>query len=255
MKSDQPKVKEKPSSQEKSSAKPNRRSEKISKKDPKKPNKPSSGFDAWFCGKSVDKDECEDFPAGCGMWKNDPHEQDKLLEVDSRTESRCESPPNSSFTRMVSDTETVMQQTRQKVLGAKLNQIANNGPENMGMNYRLQRFGLLILCVYNFIFCALGGTLKIYGELIDPSVPYKTLLLPMKDTVSQVIRQALDKYGLEFADPSAYCLVMRTRYANETPAMDAHEDVLPEAACPLKILLGPGSPPKGIITTFEVRFD
>ena len=99
----------------------------------------------------------------------------------------------------------------------------------------------------------LGGTLKIYGELIDPSVPYKTLLLSTKDTVSEVVRQALDKYGLQFADPASYCLVMRTRYANEMPGMEAHEEILQDDFCPLKLLLAPGSSPEGIVTTFEVR--
>lgn len=108
--------------------------------------------------------------------------------------------------------------------------------------------------LYNTRYFLLGGTLKIYGELVDPSVPYKTLLLSTNDSVSQVIRQALDKYGLEFADPAAYCLIMRTRYANEIPGMQAYEEILQDDFCPLKLLLAPESSPEGIITTFEVCF-
>lgn len=86
-------------------------------------------------------------------------------------------------------------------------------------------------------------------------VPYKTLLLSVDDTVVHVIRQALDKYGLEFADPSAYCLVKRTRYANEVPGINGHEEVLDESTSPLKLLLETEKPPKGVIVTFEVSFD
>jgi len=61
------------------------------------------------------------------------------------------------------------------------------------------------LCVY------VGGTLKIYGETICPEVPYKTLLLTMSDTVAQVVRETLDKYGLENEDAHRYCLMQVTR--------------------------------------------
>lgn len=53
-----------------------------------------------------------------------------------------------------------------------------------------------------------GGTLKIYGESLCRDVPYKTLLLSVRDTAQQVVREMLEKYGLEKeADPSAFCLV------------------------------------------------
>jgi len=52
-----------------------------------------------------------------------------------------------------------------------------------------------------------GGTLKIYGETISPEVPYKTLLLSMNDTAAQVVRETLDKYGLEKEDAHHYCLI------------------------------------------------
>lgn len=54
-----------------------------------------------------------------------------------------------------------------------------------------------------------GGTLKIYGESIKPETPYKTLLLSTADNVRYVIRETMDKYGMDFtvSDPEDYCLV------------------------------------------------
>ena len=52
-----------------------------------------------------------------------------------------------------------------------------------------------------------GGTLKIYGESLCPTVPYKTLFLSTADPASAVVREAMDKYGLEKEDSASYCLV------------------------------------------------
>ena len=52
-----------------------------------------------------------------------------------------------------------------------------------------------------------GGTLKIYGESLQPDVPYKTLLLSTADTTGAVIKEAMEKYGLEKEDPEQFCLV------------------------------------------------
>lgn len=52
-----------------------------------------------------------------------------------------------------------------------------------------------------------GGTLKIYGESLCRDVPYKTLLLSIRDTAQQVVREMLMKYGLDKEDPHNYCLV------------------------------------------------
>ena len=61
-----------------------------------------------------------------------------------------------------------------------------------------------------YVRCDAGGTLKIYGETICPEVPYKTLLLSMNDTVAHVVRETLDKYGLEKEDAHNYCLMQVT---------------------------------------------
>lgn len=53
-----------------------------------------------------------------------------------------------------------------------------------------------------------GGTLKIYGEALCADVPYKTLLLSVRDCASRVVREMLNKYGLEGTeDPLHWCLV------------------------------------------------
>lgn len=53
-----------------------------------------------------------------------------------------------------------------------------------------------------------GGTLKIYGESLCRDVPYKTLLLSVRDTAQQVVKEMLTKYGLDReTDPHNYCLV------------------------------------------------
>ena len=52
-----------------------------------------------------------------------------------------------------------------------------------------------------------GGTLKIYGDALCQDVPYKTLLLSVRDTAAYVVREMLDKYSLDKEDPANYCLV------------------------------------------------
>jgi len=64
-------------------------------------------------------------------------------------------------------------------------------------------------CLYDVCTDA-GGTLKIYGETICPEVPYKTLLLSMNDTATHVVRETLDKYGLEKENAHRYCLMQVT---------------------------------------------
>ncbi|VDM16845.1 unnamed protein product [Hydatigera taeniaeformis] len=181
------------------------------KKSSKRQSKSGAGFDSLFCGRGIDCDENENITHGCGLRMRKPDSNgNKPLEDVLNSENRCHSPPNSTFTRMTSDPELLMQKTRQQVLSSKLSRFAGKGSDDIGKSKSL-------------------------------------------DSVSQVIRQALDKYGLEFADPAAYCLIMRTRYANEIPGIQAYEEILQDDFCPLKLLLAPESSPEGIITTFELR--
>lgn len=76
---------------------------------------------------------------------------------------------------------------------------------------------------------AIGGTLKIYGESLCRDVPYKTLLLSIRDCAQAVVREMLSKYGLDKADPLHYCLVQVNS--------DGTEYILDDDECPLSILM------------------
>jgi len=92
--------------------------------------------------------------------------------------------PETSFTRSISNPEAVMRRRRQQKLERKLQQFRSKdgGPDT-------------------------GGTLKIYGEALCKDVPYKTLLLSVRDSATQVVREMLSKYGLDKVDSQLYCLV------------------------------------------------
>lgn len=94
--------------------------------------------------------------------------------------------PETSFTRSISNPEAVMRRRRQQILEKKLQQFRSRdgGPDT-------------------------GGTLKIYGESLCQDVPYKTLLLSIRDCAQAVVREMLAKYGLE-SSPLNYCLVQVT---------------------------------------------
>lgn len=78
-----------------------------------------------------------------------------------------------------------------------------------------------------------GGTLKIYGEALCEDVPYKTLLLSVRDCAGAVVREMLDKYGLHKVDPTQWCLVQVT----QQPGSPNTEYVLDDDECPLSILM------------------
>ncbi|XP_015022895.2 afadin isoform X7 [Drosophila mojavensis] len=114
--------------------------------------------------------------------------------------------PETSFTRSISNPEAVMRRRRQQKLEKKLQQFRSRdgGPDT-------------------------GGTLKIYGESLCQDVPYKTLLLSIRDCAQAVVREMLSKYGLEKADPLHYCLVQVNS--------DGTEYILDDDECPLSILM------------------
>ncbi|CAF4300418.1 unnamed protein product, partial [Rotaria magnacalcarata] len=39
-----------------------------------------------------------------------------------------------------------------------------------------------------------GGTMKVFGDALNPSIPYKTFLLSIKDTAEWVVKEMLEKY-------------------------------------------------------------
>nr|CAB3266623.1 afadin [Phallusia mammillata] len=80
--------------------------------------------------------------------------------------------PESTFTRTVSNPEAVMKKRREQ---------------------KLQKRGAKVL--------------KIYGDTLNPEIPYKTLLLLPTDTTTTVIRDALNKYGFGHANTAGYQLI------------------------------------------------
>ncbi|XP_037924933.1 afadin isoform X3 [Hermetia illucens] len=114
--------------------------------------------------------------------------------------------PETSFTRSISNPEAVMRRRRQQKLEKKLQQFRSKdgGPDT-------------------------GGTLKIYGESLCRDVPYKTLLLSIRDCAQAVVREMLTKYGLDKADPLHYCLVQVNS--------DGTEYILDDDEYPLSILM------------------
>lgn len=92
--------------------------------------------------------------------------------------------PETSFTRSISNPEAVMRRRRQQKLEKKLQQFrSRDGQPDT------------------------GGTLKIYGESLCREVPYKTLLLSIRDCAQAVVREMLSKYGMEKSDDRHFCLV------------------------------------------------
>ena len=53
------------------------------------------------------------------------------------------------------------------------------------------------------------ATMRVYADFIAPDVPCKSLLISRSDTASQVVRSALDKYGIR-EDPCEFCLIQVT---------------------------------------------
>ncbi|XP_011145537.2 afadin isoform X7 [Harpegnathos saltator] len=134
--------------------------------------------------------------------------------------------PETSFTRSISNPEAVMRRRRQQKLERRLQQFRSKdgGPDT-------------------------GGTLKIYGEALCKDVPYKTLLLSVRDSAAQVVREMLSKYGLEKVDPQLYCLV---QVNSENMSGNAHQEyILDDDECPLAILMNHPSTRGSIM--FHVR--
>ena len=48
--------------------------------------------------------------------------------------------------------------------------------------------------------------MKIFGDELNPSVPYKTFLLSLNDTAEWVVKEMLNKYGMKYENPITYCL-------------------------------------------------
>ena len=101
---------------------------------------------------------------------------------------------------------------------------------------------LFLYCSFVYtlpITSCLGGTLKIYGEKLNPDIPYKTLLMSNKDTAAFAVKEILEKYGMSNEDPINYCLVQLVTLKREKNSNSFHtkEFILADDACPLAILI------------------
>ncbi|TRY77377.1 hypothetical protein TCAL_03845 [Tigriopus californicus] len=136
--------------------------------------------------------------------------------------------PDTSFTRSISNPEAVMRRRRQQKLERKLQQFRSKdgGPDT-------------------------GGTLKIYGEAICKDVPYKTLLISIRDNAAYVTEEMLEKYGRDRREAIRYCLVQCTTMDQEGVEPKTQDYYLEDDECPLEILMN--HPPARGTVTFHVR--
>ncbi|VDK42650.1 unnamed protein product [Anisakis simplex] len=102
--------------------------------------------------------------------------QDKE-DASTATKSLYKALPPTTFTRTISNPEIVMKKRRERKLEAKLKEMGH------------------------------GGSLKVYGYELMPSRPYVTLLVSLRDQATKIVRETLDKYGLDKENVDDYVLV------------------------------------------------
>ncbi|KAL4233546.1 Mllt4p [Mactra antiquata] len=136
--------------------------------------------------------------------------------------------PETSFTRSISNPEAVMRRRRQQKLEKKLQQFHGQNGQ--------------------------GGTLKIYGETLKPDVPYKTLLLSTADTVKHVIKEAMEKYGVDTEDTTQFILVEVLVPPGEREyhgGTIGEERIMEDDECPLAIAMQ--HPPSRGMLMFQLK--
>ncbi|XP_062598039.1 afadin-like isoform X4 [Saccostrea cucullata] len=140
----------------------------------------------------------------------------KILDSGNAAEQLYTDMPETRFTRSISNPEAVMKRRRQQKVEKKLQQCRGQDGQ--------------------------GGTLKIYGESIKPDIPYKTLLLSTADNVRYVIKETMDKYGMDFSvnDPDDFCLVQVLVPPGEREYHGGNigeERIMEDHECPLAIAM------------------
>ncbi|KAG0411405.1 hypothetical protein HPB47_011467, partial [Ixodes persulcatus] len=136
----------------------------------------------------------------------------KLSKREKRDKKKRDKKEATSFTRSISNPEAVMRRRRQQKLERKLQQFRQEGSPEA------------------------GGTLRIFGESLNRDVPYKTLLLSTTDTASHVVKEILDKYGLDQEEPLHYCLVQPGGGMGPLGSIQGvKEYILDDDDCPLAI--------------------
>ncbi|UJR10573.1 hypothetical protein I4U23_014773 [Adineta vaga] len=83
-----------------------------------------------------------------------------------------------------------------------------------------------------------GGTMKIFGDELNPCIPYKTFLLSINDTAEWIVKEMLCKYGLKYEDPINHCLlqIILPSY-NQMDNKSIKEVILHDKECPLHVYL------------------
>jgi len=73
---------------------------------------------------------------------------------------------------------------------------------------------------------------------LNPGVPYKSLLLSATDTAAYVVKEMLDKYGINKAASADYCLVQvfNANAGEIGGGLRPQEHILQDDECPLAIL-------------------
>ncbi|KRY35228.1 Afadin [Trichinella spiralis] len=147
----------------------------------------------------------------------------QIREAEDVTKLLYSAVPNTNFTRTISNPEIVMKKRRERKLEQKLKDLGE------------------------------GGSLKIYGEDLSETKPYVTLLLSLRDRADKVVRETLEKYGLDRHCSDEFCLVQLC--TNEQG--DIFERILDKDDCPLLILAQEGnengSEPAGASRIFVIR--
>lgn len=52
----------------------------------------------------------------------------------------------------------------------------------------------------------LGGAFKVFAHTTFPEVPYKTLLISINTNAAEIVRESLEKFGAQKANPADFCL-------------------------------------------------
>lgn len=104
-------------------------------------------------------------------------EMKRKEEEDKLSKKLYDEVPPTTFTRTISNPEAVMKKRREQRLENKLKEMGH------------------------------GGSLKIFGGDLNPNKPYVTLLVGMMDRAYKVVRDTLDKYGLEKESADDFILV------------------------------------------------
>ncbi|KRY88409.1 Afadin [Trichinella pseudospiralis] len=141
----------------------------------------------------------------------------QIREAEDVTKLLYSAVPNTNFTRTISNPEIVMKKRRERKLEQKLKDLGE------------------------------GGSLKIYGEELSETKPYVTLLLSLRDRADKVVKETLEKYGLDRHCSDDFCLVQLC--TNEQG--DIYERLLDKDDCPLLILAQEAN--ESNCVTFHVR--